>query len=93
MIDKLNDDSIIVIRIYGRYKWRCCIMEMVSVSPKFQIVIPKSIRNKYNIKAGEKVILIPYEGRIEIIRQKDIRKMKGIFKGRTLKFEREDGRI
>lgn len=68
-------------------------MNSVAVSPKYQIVIPKTIRSRYKIKPGEKVIIIPYEGRIEIILEKDIKSMRGIIKGMDTEIEREEDRI
>jgi len=56
-------------------------METVTVSPKFQIVIPQSIRESLGIKPGEKIHIIQYQDRIEFIPQKQIKKMRGFLKG------------
>ena len=56
-------------------------METVTVSPKFQIVIPQSIREALDIHAGEKVRVLQYENRIEYIPVKDIKEMRGFLKG------------
>jgi len=56
-------------------------MEQVSVSPKYQVVIPKKIRDYYDIKPGEKMIMIPYDGRIEMVLEKNIKSMRGFIKG------------
>ncbi len=42
-------------------------MNVVKVSPKFQIVIPEEVRNNMGIKAGEKIQVIQYGDRIELI--------------------------
>jgi len=56
-------------------------MNTVSVSPKYQVVIPKEIRESINITAGDKLIIIPYDGRIELIPQKSIQSMRGALRG------------
>jgi AbrB family looped-hinge helix DNA binding protein len=58
-------------------------METVTVSPKFQVVIPKSIRNDMDIKPGEKVVMFEKDGIIHLIRIQRIEDMQGIFKGLT----------
>jgi AbrB family looped-hinge helix DNA binding protein len=56
-------------------------METVTISPKFQVVIPKNIRETLKLKAGQKVQAIVYEDRIELIPVRPIRKMKGFLRG------------
>jgi len=56
-------------------------MNTVSVSPKYQIVIPKEIRESINLKVGEKIIIIPYDGRIELVPEKSIQSMRGALRG------------
>lgn len=51
-------------------------MQTVTVSPKFQIVIPLKVRVSMGIKAGTKIQVIPYKGRIELV---PIRPMKDLF--------------
>lgn len=64
-------------------------MDTVTVSPKFQVVIPKLIREKMHIHPGEKLELISFDGRIELIRIKPMREMKGFLKGLNPSFQRE----
>ena len=68
-------------------------MATVKVSPKFQVVIPKSIRDKMEIKVGQRFQLIQYEGRIEFIPLKNVKDMKGFLKGIDTKVQRERDRI
>ena len=68
-------------------------METTTVSSKYQIVIPRKIRIQLGIKAGQKVQVLPYEGRIEIIPIGSIKKAKGFLKGIDTKVEREKDRI
>lgn len=68
-------------------------METVTVSPKFQIVIPRSVREALDLHPGEKVQVIRYENRIEFIPVKDIKKMRGFLKGVDTTVKREKDRI
>lgn len=68
-------------------------MNIITISPKFQIVIPKNIRKKLNIKPGQKFQVLEYKGRIELIPQKDISELRGFVKGINTEFIREKDRI
>lgn len=68
-------------------------METVTVSPKFQVVIPRSIREALDIKPGEKIQVLLYKGRLEFIPLKDIKKMRGFLKGIDTDIEREGDRV
>jgi AbrB family looped-hinge helix DNA binding protein len=68
-------------------------MQTVTVSPKFQIVIPKVIREAMRLRPGQKLKIIEYEGRIELIPDRDISELKGFLKGINTEFEREDDRL
>jgi AbrB family looped-hinge helix DNA binding protein len=56
-------------------------METVTISPKFQVVIPKEIRERLKLRAGQKIQAIAYEDRIELVPVRPIRKMRGFLKG------------
>ena len=68
-------------------------MEKVKVSPKFQIVIPRAVRKSIDIHPGEKVQVIPYGNRIELIPLKPIRESRGFLKGIDTTIEREPDRV
>jgi len=68
-------------------------METVTVSPKFQVVIPKSIREKLEIYPGQKIQAILYNNRIEMIPIQSIKKMRGFLKGINTEIEREGHRL
>lgn len=55
-------------------------METVTVSPKYQIVIPKVIRTDLKIKPGEKIVMIEKDGVIHLIKIGDLKKLRGKFK-------------
>ena len=64
-------------------------MATVTISPKFQVVIPKEIRQKLGLTPGQKVQTIVFEDRIELIPVKSIKKMKGFLKGIDTTVQRE----
>lgn len=68
-------------------------METVTVSSKFQVVIPQSIRERLGVQPGQKVTLIPYEGRIELILFKPIQETRGFLKGIETTVSREQDRL
>ena len=67
-------------------------MTTVTISPKFQVVIPKEVRQKLGLRAGQKVQTIVFEDRIELIPVKPIKKMRGFLKGIDTKVQREADR-
>ena len=67
-------------------------MEQATVSPKYQVVIPKKVRDKAGIKPGQKVQVIPYMGRIELIPVRKIQEGRGFLKGIETNVEREPDR-
>lgn len=68
-------------------------MATVTVSPKFQVVIPKSIREKIEVKVGQKFHLIPFVDRIEFIPVKNVKEMRGFLKGIDTDIPREINRV
>lgn len=68
-------------------------MASVTISPKFQVVIPKPIREKLNLSPGQKVQAIVYEDRIELIPLRPIKEMRGFLKGIDTTVEREADRL
>jgi len=68
-------------------------MISVSVSPKFQIVIPKAIREALDIQPGQKVQVIQYQNRIELIPIIPIKRARGFLKGIDTSVEREGDRV
>ena len=68
-------------------------METVMVSPKFQVVIPRAIRESLNLRPGQKVQVIRYGDRIELILLRPAKKMRGFLKGMDTTVERETDRV
>ncbi|PTL36433.1 AbrB family transcriptional regulator [Candidatus Methylomirabilis limnetica] len=67
-------------------------METVAVSPKFQVVIPKRIREKLGLSPGQKAQAILYGDRIELIPVRSIKGMRGFLQGIATTVEREADR-
>jgi AbrB family looped-hinge helix DNA binding protein len=68
-------------------------MTAVTVSPKYQIVIPKEIRESMGIFSGQKVQMMSYQGRIELIPLRPMKEMKGFLEGIDTSVVREEDRI
>jgi AbrB family looped-hinge helix DNA binding protein len=67
-------------------------MGTVTISPKYQVVIPKEIRQKLKLSPGQKIQTIAYDDRIELIPVIPIKKMKGFLKGINTEVPRETDR-
>ena len=67
-------------------------MQTVTVSPKYQVVIPKEIRDALRLRPGQKMRVIEFDGRIELIPDRDISELRGFIRGIDTRFEREDDR-
>ncbi|MEW6083217.1 MAG: AbrB/MazE/SpoVT family DNA-binding domain-containing protein [Chloroflexota bacterium] len=65
-------------------------MDTVTISPKYQVVIPRAIREKWNVKPGQKVRFIIYGNRLEIVPVRDIKSARGFLKGMSSNVERDE---
>jgi AbrB family looped-hinge helix DNA binding protein len=68
-------------------------MSTVTISPKFQVVIPQRIREAMGIKSGEKAQVLQYRNRIEIVPLREMRKLRGYLKGIDTSLSREADRV
>ena len=64
-------------------------METVTISPKYQVVIPKSVRRQMRLVPGQKVQVIAYGNRIEFIPLKQACELRGMLRGLDTTFERD----
>jgi AbrB family looped-hinge helix DNA binding protein len=67
-------------------------MHLVTISPKYQIVIPRLLREKMRLRPGQKMQLVEYGDRIELIPEKEISELRGLLRGKKTGFEREEDR-
>jgi AbrB family looped-hinge helix DNA binding protein len=68
-------------------------MEAVKLSSKFQVVIPRSVRERLQLVAGQRMQVIAYGNRIELIPEQDISTMRGFLRGIDTTVPREDDRL
>lgn len=68
-------------------------MQTVTVSPKFQVVIPRDVRDSMRLRPGQKMQVIEYDGRIEMIPERDITELRGFLKGIDTEVKREADRV
>ncbi len=68
-------------------------MSTVTVSPKFQVVIPKNIRDMMGIISGQKIEVVAYQDRIELIPIQPMKKLRGFLKGIDTAVTREKDRL
>lgn len=56
-------------------------MGVVKLSPKFQVVIPRDVRERLDLKPGQKIVVIEKGGVLHLIPQRPVKEMKGFVKG------------
>ena len=66
-------------------------MLSVKVSPKYQVVIPKEIRESLQVSPGQRMQVVQYENRIELIPERDVSELEGFLQGIDISFDRENG--
>ena len=68
-------------------------METVTISPKFQVVIPKRIRERLDLHPGQKIQAIQYGDRVELVPVRPIEQMRGFLRGIETDVPREGDRL
>lgn len=68
-------------------------METVTVSSKYQVVLPKTARNTLGLKVGQKMIVFAYDQRIVLVPDRPIQEARGSLKGMDTTIEREEDRL
>jgi AbrB family looped-hinge helix DNA binding protein len=67
-------------------------MLAVTVSPKFQVVIPQAVREQLNIEAGQKLQVVAFDRRIELLPIEPAQRLRGFLSGIATDVPREDDR-
>ena len=67
--------------------------ETVTLSPKFQVVIPRDIREALGLEPGQKLQAVLYEDRVELIPVKPLKRMRGFLSGIDTSVPRERARV
>jgi AbrB family looped-hinge helix DNA binding protein len=65
-------------------------MDTVTLSSKYQIVIPREVREKFNLKPGQKIMFVPYQKSIRLVIVPPIKEALGMFKGINVDNIREE---
>jgi len=68
-------------------------MNAVKLSPKYQVVIPRDVRENLHLIPGQMMQVIAYGNRIELMPARDIREMRGFLKGIDTTVSREEDRL
>jgi len=68
------------------------LMDITTVSPKFQVVIPKRVREQFGLSPGQQLQVIALPGRIELVPSQPPAALRGFLSGDNT-FEREDDRL
>lgn len=68
-------------------------MDTVTISPKYQVVIPKDIRERLDLRPGQKVQALAYDNRIELVPVQPMQKMRGFLPGLNSDVPREPDRV
>ncbi len=68
-------------------------MNVVLVSPKYQVVIPKVVREALNLQPGQRMQVIQYQNRIELVPLRPIQSARGFLRGIDTNVERENDRL
>lgn len=68
-------------------------MNTVTISPKYQVVIPKEIRESMGLESGQQIQVMLYKGRIELVPLQPIKSLRGFLKGIDTNVGRDDDRL
>ena len=67
-------------------------VDVVTISPKFQVVIPRTVRERLNLSPGQKVQALVYDGRVELIPLRPAKALRGFLRGIDTTVARDVGR-
>jgi len=65
-------------------------MGTVTISSKYQVVIPREIREQFNLKPGQKLDFIPFNGTLRVVVVPPIKDARGMLKGMNTDDIREE---
>jgi len=68
-------------------------MDTVTLSPKFQVVIPQAVRESLQLSGGDKLRVISYADRVEFIPVRPMKQMRGFLRGMDTAISREPDRL
>ena len=68
-------------------------MQTVTLSPKYQVVIPRPVRESLHLQPGQKLQVLEYKDRVELIPKRKISELRGFVRGINTSFAREEDRV
>ena len=68
-------------------------MANVTVSPKFQVVIPRAARESLHIRPGQKLQVLVYNGQLRFIPVRSLSELRGAYKGAGSQVDRDNDRV
>ena len=68
-------------------------MSTVTLSPRFQVVIPQQVCQSLGISPGEKLRVISHAGRVELVPVRSMKSLRGFLKGMDTAIDREKNRV
>lgn len=68
-------------------------MDVVTISPKYQVVIPRAVRERLNLAPGQKMQALAYDDRVELIPLRPAAALRGFLKGIDTAVERDGDRV
>jgi len=68
-------------------------METVKVSPQYHVVFPRKVRESLGIRPGQRLQVLVYEGRVELIPLREMKEMRGFLRGIDTRVRRDQDRV
>jgi AbrB family looped-hinge helix DNA binding protein len=68
-------------------------MQTVTLSPKYQVVIPRQVRESLHLRPGQKLQVLEYQDRVELVPKRKISELRGFVRGIDTSFVREKDRV
>ena len=68
-------------------------MDTVTISSKYQVVIPRAIREQFDLKPGQKLMFIPYDNTLRVVIVPPIEEAQGIFADTDPQREKADRQL
>jgi len=65
----------------------------VTISPKFQVVIPKAVRESMKLSAGEKMQVLQFDNRVALILVRNVKTLRGSLAGMDTNLDRDAGSV
>ncbi len=68
-------------------------MQTVTLSPKYQVVIPKQVRESLHLQPGQKLQVLEYQDRVELVPERKISELRGFVQGINTSIVPEKDRV